>query len=374
MISHEEEIIKAVIQKMNKAPLVCTKSHGKDFLKFGNTKNKSRSLSLRRFVFAKYNGYSLAQVRRFRIRLHDESLFLQDNILDIRRENLFNEGDTNTAGIEIIERPDHPNEKYLAIQKEAQLSIQEYNPELYEFLTNRSICNIQPSRIKRLIVKIHVAKRRGGYVWMNLAKLTLIYRTFRTEYKSLDTFKRRIRILSKKRCSGLHAAHVNSLKWNDCKNNLMFMNSTVNLKLRDDIRNISGRYECTPICYEESGKIIILAKWIVEGKERYLKFNDASAFLDFQQFVFGDMNTFRVMEFPDNETRILPLPKEQKINGREGSERFSDREQLLSEFWEWCLERDSIIKQYVDQPHTFYSWSESKTKDSFFKKILTIMT
>ena len=374
MISHEKEIIKAVIQKMNKAPLVCTKSHGKDFLKFGNTKNKSRSLSLRRFVFAKYNGYSLAQVRGFRIRLHDESLLLQKNILDIRRENLFNEGDINTDGIEIIERPDHPNEKYIFIQKRTQFSILEYDPELYEFLTNRNNCGIQPGRTNRLNVSIHVAKSRDGYVWMNLAKLLLIYRTFRTKYKSQDTFKRRIRNLSQKRCLGLHAAHVNSLKWNDCKNNLMFMNGTVNLKLRDDIRNISGRYGCTPICYEENGKIIILAKWIVEGKERYLKFNDASAFLGFQQFVFGDMNTFRVMTFPDDEAVILPLPKEQKINGREGSERFSDREQLLSEFWEWCLERDSIIKQYTDHPHTFYSWSESKTKDSFFKKILTIMT
>ena len=258
IIDHNENIVKAITGRINRSKaMTCDKKAKGNILKFYSTKTE-RAITLRYYVYAKYNGLRLSQVRRKNICTYDDSA-VKENILDLRSTNLYDAGEvrphTKARDIQIVERPES-GEKYISIsfpkRENGRTEYTDYSPHLYEMLSRPAYCNIgyNPHN-DRAIVVVHYANNKSGYVRDNLAKFILIYNLHFGRYKNIKGGVKRFLSdyysLSRGKYCGKEAAHINACKWNNCANNLVFMDSTEESnphnQMKDYIKWFSSPYK-----------------------------------------------------------------------------------------------------------------------------------
>ena len=170
LIDHNDGVLTAITKRINRTKaLTFDKKKRGGILKFP-ANGKERSISLRLFAYAKYNGLSLKQVRSKNIELGDDSAVI-DNIQDLRSCNLYDAGEirphTQSRDIQIVERPG-TQEKYIAIKfhnrENGKIEYTDYFPELYEMLARSTYCNLGYNAHKdRATVVVHYANNKDGY-------------------------------------------------------------------------------------------------------------------------------------------------------------------------------------------------------------------
>ena len=275
IIDHNESIVRAIIGRINRSKAMACDKKAKGYILKFYPSTTERWITLRYYVYAKYNNLRLNQVRGKNICTYDDRA-VKENILDLRSSNLYNAGDirphTKARDVQIIERSES-GEKYIAIsfsnRENGKVEYTEYSPQLYEMLSRPAYCNIEYNpRKDRATVVVHHANRKNGYVLDNLAKFILIYNLHFEQYKNMrGGVKRFIRdyyYLSREKYRGKEAAHINACKWNNCINNLMFMDSTEennpNTEMRDYIKWFSAPYEAYTTTDDSGGVLIEFAR------------------------------------------------------------------------------------------------------------------
>lgn len=211
---------------------------------------KAAKIDLRKYLYARYKKFSLSKVSGIVYVKQDNRE--QDNILDLRRCNIYVPGESTghreDVSISVISRPGNPDEKYILIRFEENgeqtTDIVTFTPELYEMLSRPLYCTIlKNAHNKRCIVKVHYAA--GGYARDNLARFVLIYKLhfecYRGKNGSVKRFIKDYKKLSDM-YSGKDAAHINACKWNNCFENLCFMDGKVNQSMRDFVKWFSAPY------------------------------------------------------------------------------------------------------------------------------------
>lgn len=362
IIDHDESIVKAITGRINRSKaMTCDKKAKGYILKFYPTKTERR-ITLRYYVYAKYNNLRLNQVRGKNICTYDDST-VKDNILDLRSSNLYDAGSvrphTKARDIWIVERPES-GEKYIAIsfpnRKNGKVEYTDYSPQLYEMLSRPAYCNIEYNpRKDRATVVVHHANSKSGYVLDNLAKFILIYNLHFEQYKNMSggvkRFIRNYHCLSREKYRGKEAAHINACKWNNCINNLMFMDSTEennpNSEMRDYIKWFSTPYEVYTTT-DDSGGVLIEYTGIglLRGgnpAKRFYRCTTPEDYTDWQKVFLGKLLTekLQVATFATKDGIEQALTPGGMIKaGAANKETAKDNE---PDFWVWVEHRDKLL-------------------------------
>lgn len=372
IVDHNESIVKAIISRIKRSTaMTCDKKTKGYILKFYPTKTERR-ITLRYYVYAKYNELRLNQVRSKNICLYDDSS-VKDNILDLRSSNLYGAGDirahTKARDIKIVDRP-NSGEKYIAItfqnRANGKTEYTEYSPQLYEMLARPAYCNIEyNSRGDRATVVVHYANNKDGYVRDNLAKFILIYNLHFGRYKNMSGGVRRfIRDyygLSREKYSGREAAHINACKWNNCFNNLMFMDCTEennpNKEMRDYIKWVSAPYGAYAAA-NNKGEILIEFTGIGLSRggkptTRYYKCSSPEDYADWQKVLLGKTLTKKLQVATYATTNGIQqelTPSGMIKVGRINKETAKWNEPDL---WVWLEHKDKLLSM---DDNAFYRW------------------
>lgn len=367
LISHDENIMKALIQKINRCGISCeTKSSGCGFLfKFSN-KGRDKSISLRSYLAAKYNRISLESIRGKKISILNTELFLE-NVLDMRKENLFFPGGQRTERLDIISRPDKEDEKYIIVDDGERVEIQDYSPELYDLMTARNLCGGYRAnpRNGRLNIVVHFKKGKDGYMLTNLSRFILIfYQHFGKYIKQSGAGKRfvhDIKKLNKNIGENIDCGHVNGDSWNNCVHNIMPMARSANVEMGRLIQFFRGDYSAFAVTDVIDGKNMVLIELCSAGKQKYYLCQNEFDYLDLQKVLLGKTSMLKhlqMTEFNDNAARKINTPKEALEEfGKPEKEQFS-----LDLFWKWCDKRDNLLTQYSSNPEKFIVWEKEGEK------------
>ena len=371
IIDHDESIVKAIINRIKRSSaLVCDKKATGYILKFHPTKTERR-ITLRHYVYAKYNKIQLNNMRGKNIFLDDNSA-VKDNILDLRSINIYDAGaireHTSSRDISIIERQGS-GEKYIAIsfpnRENGKIECNEYIPQLYEMLARPSYCEIGYNKEgDRATVVVHYTNNRKGYVEDNLSRFISIYKLEFDKYiKMSGGVKRFIHNyyrLSREKYKGKEAAHINACKWNNCFNNLLFMDATdgknPNLEMSDYIKWFSSPYEVYT-AVNNNGEILIEigADLLKNGEpiERYYKCPTPEDYADWQKVLLGktltgklQVATYATKDGVQQELTPCGMIKAGEI----------DRETVKNnepDLWRWLEHRDSLLSM---DDNSFHVW------------------
>ncbi|MCI7725638.1 MAG: hypothetical protein MSH58_00620 [Clostridiales bacterium] len=385
LFEYDKEILKAVIQRLKRTKMTMdNKKSGSGFIfKFHKTSHEA-ALSLRTFLWAKYNNLPLKKAKGLNLELSDKSSF-SSGIMDMRKANIYDAGGTSTSGISVISHPETGNEFIVAHDRD-RIECMDYSPELYQMLTTRRICG-KPQKCPdngRLCVRIHFAQCKDGWTIKNLSRFILLYHSYfgrYANYKSgaVTRFIHNIPSLENEVGTGKHCAHLNAQSWNDCKENLLFMDDDFNQKMSNYASRISGAFEMLPIVWRSGNDYRILIEWSKNGEHRYLVCNCVEDYLDFQETVFGvngkignlQINLF----YRDGRFRQEPTPK-QSAKPRCNTEPPPDMDTILSELQEWSNGKDRILQKYQESPECFWVWRNTQNPmaiDVFVRQILRML-
>lgn len=372
IIDHNESIVKAITSRINRSKaMTCDKKAKGYILRFCPTKTERR-ITFRYYVYAKYNGLRLSQVRGKNICIYDDSA-VKDNILDLRSSNLYDAGSvrlhTKARDIRIVERPEI-GEKYIAIsfpnRKNGKVEYTDYSPQLFEMLSRPTYCNIEYNpRKDRATVVVHHANSKSGYVLDNLAKFILIYNLHFEQYKKMSGgVKRFIRdyyYLSREKHRGKEAAHINACKWNNCINNLMFMDRTEennpNTEMRDYIKWFSAPYEVYTTA-DDSGGVLIEYTGIglLQGGnpvKRFYRCATPEDYADWQKVFLGKLLTekLQVATFATKDGIEQALTPSGMIKA--GAVNKETVRKNGPDLWSWLEHRDKLLSM---DDSAFYQW------------------
>ena len=347
-IDHNETLLGSIIERIEKSTaLACNRERSGNVLKFYETETE-RSISLRLFAYAAYNGMSLENVRGRKICLYKSNK--EDDVLDIRSKNLYAAGDirlyTESHHISIVTRPDSA-EKFIAItfpyRKNKKVEYVEYSPELLQMLASSSYCTLSyNSRNDRVSVNIHVTHSKDGYVSHTLSRFVLIYYLHFDEYRDkpdgIRQFIQDYRTLSL-RHNGEEAGHANANKWNNCVGNLLFMDKSVNNDMRNYIKWFAERYQ-TYTAVNSAGETLI--EFINGSESRYYLCPNPEDFADWQDLFLGKGITkkLQVMHLPTDASADYLTPRGQV------KERIVDIDTAREnepDFWIWLDHRDNLL-------------------------------
>lgn len=330
--------------------LVFDRKKNGGILKFRRTV-KERDISLRYFVYAKYNGLELREVRGKNIVLDDDS-GKENGILDLRSNNIYDAGElrphTKARDIEIVERPG-TGERYIAIKfqgrENGKVEYVEYSPELYEMLCRPTYCNIGYNKHSdRATVVVHYKKSKNGYAFDNLAKFILLYQMFFSRYKNrtggVKRFIHDYGDLRKPYSDNMDAAHINAVKWNQCKGNLLMMDEELNRAMSDNIKLFIGKYQVFT-AVNERGEILI--ELINDGRTSYYKCATPERFLAWQNLFLGKSwggKLQKVNYYTDDGPAYELTPGGMKKAGQISKEAKNENE---PDIWEWLEHRDKLL-------------------------------
>lgn len=252
LFDYDKRILNAVKSKINSCgSFLCDHKKNCDLFKF---RDNYGSISLRFFLYAKYNGIAPRKVKGMKICLFDASL-QKYNISDLRSTNLYEAGGirphTDVRDIDIICDADNGEKKYIKITfKDASprhIEYTDYSKELYEMLTQSKFCNIHTGRGNgRGYVIVHYKHNKTGYSIVNLSRFIAVYKYFFKKYINRSgSIKLFINDFYKLNNSipDDDVAHVNSCKEISLFSNIVLMDKNINIKLSDDIKLIDGRHK-----------------------------------------------------------------------------------------------------------------------------------
>lgn len=363
IIDHNKAILNAIISKIKRCKaLVCEKKKRQPFLKFHGT-SREYSISLRLYVFAKYEGIKLREARGRRIALRDDTLSAY-NITDLRKCNLYAAGDfrpiKGNSMVEIICNPENAEEKCIVVKVRVQdgyaTEVYPFSGELYEILSSSKWGILQYCKDNgRLVIGVHFQKAKDGYKIVNLSRFVLLYYTHFYKYrKRKGAVKQFIQDFSKlSENEQRQAAHINAIKWNGGCGNLVWMREDVNKAMSDLITRFSGDYEIFAVAVEDGG---ILVDFLSHGQKHYYKCSSPREYLDLQSVLMGKCDltkNLRVNHCTASGVTPIPTPKEtyqaEKIkHGGNGD--------MMAAYWEWSNRRDSLVDCYKSNPGCFKEW------------------
>lgn len=351
IINHDEALVKSIIDKMEiTGALVCDrKQQERRLLKF-REKNGQNSVSLRKYVYAYYHNIPVDKLDYKRIDLIDSSCY-SDNLMDLREKNLFAPQECGKEWVDVICRPNNPKEKYILTCQNEHISIQDYSAELYSMLVDRSMCIPAPNKGSRQRVQIHYKHGRKGYMLMNLSRFVYMY----YQDYGYEGFIHRIPEASRGMGTRNDCAHVNADNWNNCACNLMAMNQSLNIQMRDYIKAFSGRYSAFPIMVHENGKEVVILEIRSGSRIFYYKCCNPEDYLDLQKVLLGKVavTAHAMTNIVNNKEQFschIPTPKESIAN----VDGMSD--DVIKQFWKWCDNRDRLLNLYRTVPALFTTW------------------
>lgn len=391
VIDHNKNIAKAIINRINRSKaMTCDKKAKGYVLKFYPTKME-RQITLRYYVYAKYNKLRPNDVRGKNICLYDDSA-VKDNILDLQSSNLYDAGDirahTNARDITIAERQGN-GEKYICIsfpnRGNGKIEYTDYSPQLYEMLSRPTYCNIEYNRLgDRATVVVHYANNKGGYVRDNLAKFILIYNLHFEQYRNtkggVKRFIHDYYRLSREKYNGKDAAHINSCKWNNCFNSLLFMDSTdgnnPNLEMRDYIKWFSYPYEVYTTT-NNRGEILIAFTGLDllkngEPITSYYKCSTPEDYADWQKVLLGktltgklQVATFATKDGIQQELTPCGMIKAGEVD--KGTVKNNE-----PDLWRWLEHRDKLLSMN-DNDFFHYRKQKSGTIDNTVNTVMAYL-
>lgn len=382
LFEYDKQILKSVIQRLKRTKMAMEKKEsGSGFIfKFHKTSHEA-ALSLRTFLWAKYHKLPIKKARGLNLELSDRSSF-SSGIMDMRKANIYDAGGTDTNGISVTTHPGTGN-RYIVIHDCDRIEYMDYSPELYQMLTTRRICG-KPKKCQdngRLCVSIHFAQKKDGWTIKNLSRFVLLYYSYFGKYANqksgaITRFIRNIPTLEKNVGEGKHCAHLNAQSWNNCKENLLFMDNDLNQQMSNYASRISGAYGMLPIVWRSGNENRILIEWSKNGEHRYFVCNSVEDYLDFQETVLGvngkignlQINLF----YRDGRFHQEPTPM-QSARPRNYTAPPPNMETILSELQEWSNGKNRILQKYQESPDCFWIWRNTQDRiaiDVFAQQIL----
>lgn len=296
LFDNDEKFLCDIIQKIKRtSALIADKKKNGYILKF--RKERKHSVSLRTYLFAKYKGIPVDAARKLKICL-DESAEDRNRFLDLRSCNLYAAGTsrphTSTHDIDIMQNmtSGYPVFMKITVYDTSDKSITEiapYTPELYEMLTSSKFCTlVHNTTIGRIIVVVHYAHNKNGYMRVNLVRFLCVYKEHFNSYEKMKgSVKRFIHDYAKldSKHAGEDGSHLNASKWDDSFQNIMFMNSVTNIGMRDYIKLFSGLYDCIP-AVNDRGEILLAFRYR-DCFVRYFKCPTPEDYLQWQKLFLG---------------------------------------------------------------------------------------
>lgn len=365
LFDHNEKIMDLIAKKSDRTGITCEKKHsGTGFVfKFHRT-GREKGISIRLYLWAKYNDLLLEEVRQSNIQLRDTSLSME-GILDMRRCNLYDAGGIRTDGFDIITRYG-TEERYILMQIGDRLDIQDYSPELYELLTNRSLCNGYTSSNRgRISAFVQYAHKRDGAVRKNLSRIVLIYNEFFGSYKNMSgaikRFVHDIPALDEKLGKGIVCGHINAKSYINCAENIMLMGDTTNSEMSTYAQRFSGNYAMRPFAWRSEGDTKILVEWDTGNSLDYFVCDTPEEYADLQKCMAGKCSlteNVKITYTSGETTYKVATPRETMISQHEKNKQPENRAAFLREFWTWCDSRDRVFDLYSNDPKRFHKWSE----------------
>lgn len=379
IIDYDESIITAIINKSKKENSLSITTHrGINSFKFQESEF-GKSISLRKFVYATIHGLEPEDTHSMRIEIIDNTL-KGDNIIDLRSNNLKHSGADSMEGLEVLCRPEIASEKYLLVERDNTISIQEYSESLLSIFKNHSLCTLSgQSTSNRQLIKFKTSK----YITTHLTKFIMIFNQYfipssENESDSITEFARDYPELVSE-TGDLHCAHINARTWNNCINNTMFMTRQDNQDMSDLIKCFTGNYDAFAISYQiPDGSYIILVKITSAFGEKFYICDTPNSYADLQKSYLGKAPALRntrlnIIDTEKNAGTTIDTPKEAFIKYGKQPEPIN-RDAFIEAFWSWCDQRDSLIALYSETPDVFQKWNPMIVEhgiraDAFLKNI-----
>lgn len=316
---------------------------------------KATKIDLRKYLYARYKKMPLSKVSGIVYVKEDNRE--RDNVLDLRRCNIYVPGESiehrEDISLSIVARPDKPDEQYIFIcfggDGKRTVEIVTYTPELLEMLSCPAFCKIEKNRNDgRAGVIVHYAP--GGYVHDNLARFVLIYKLYFSSYINkrggVKKFIKDYNILRAMH-NGEDAAHINACKWNNCFENLCFMDRKVNQSMRDFVKWFSEPY-AVYTAENSNSEILIEFSSIGLLKNRepsisYYRCATPEDFADWQKVFLGktltgklQVATFATKDGVQQELTPCGMIKAGEVD--KGTVKNNE-----PDFWVWAEHRDKLL-------------------------------
>ena len=372
VFDNDERIMRSVICRMNRTKMSRdNKGTGSKFMfKFKRGKREP-GISLRNYLWGKYNGISPKKAKKIKVELTDKSTYT-DNIMDMRRENMYDAGGTNTEGISIISHI-ISGEQFIMVQFDDRIEVLEYTPEMYQMLTTRKICSrcrkSQRGRNSgRLNTTIRFGDGKHGRVIKNLSRFVLLYdehfKRFRNyRHGSIRRFTHSIPSIDpKEREEQIDCGHLNALSWNNCNENVLFMKKKLNNEMSTYARQIAGKYSMLPIAWKSDDEIKILIEWNAGEALCYFVCESVADYLDFQKTVLGKnqmISNLSLFGVDENGNWVqYKTPMQSAVPEREND--VLSESALKTELWRWCSGRDRVLELYRRTPGVFWIWRNTE--------------
>lgn len=354
---------RSLVAKLNRQRLVRDgKGSGSGFMFKFNGNGANAGISLRSFLWCRYNKLPLSELKWTKIELRDKSAYA-DRIMDMRQYNLYDAGGVVTDGVS-IETDCATGKQFVVAQDEDRTEFMDYSPEIYQILTTRNYSTFQKSMGNgRLAVSVHFANRKDGYTIKNLSRFVAIYnqhfRRFKNQRGNVLRFLHNFQRLDPGK--NIEAGHINSCNWNNCAENLMFMPAKKNSQMWDIARRISGEYKIFPVVYRGWNTPLILVEWTVRDTSKHIVCESVDDYIDLLLFATKrvPMSQHIRLQFGkwDGEkiaTQNIPTPKDSEI--QYGKMPILDYRETVLDMLNWSAHKDALVKLYEEHPDYFWTW------------------
>lgn len=362
VIDHNAALVDSIIKKILRTghPIAYSmEMTGKHVLRFYKG-GREKAIALRLYVFAKYRGLTLNAVRGRNICSFDDSGAAY-GLRDLRSCNLYDAGDirphTAARDIEIIQRPGTA-EKYILITLHSKGGdVQEYTnyePELYEILSRPSYCSIRLNGENgRSTAGIHFERSKNGYKIENIARLILLYKLHFSEYKwksrAVMRFMRDYQKISK-RHDGQEAGHINACSWNNCFDNLVFMDRKTNNSMKDYIKWFSGRYRAYTAA-NSGGEILVELSNV-----GFFRCRTPEDYHDWQFVFLGKRLTGKLQELTYKEADGIHQELTPRGMIKAGAVNKETAKTNEPDIWDWMEHRDKLLVMDASNADAFFDW------------------
>lgn len=394
VFDNDERIMRSVVCRMNRTNMSRdNKGTGSKFMfKFNRGKHEP-GISLRNFLWGKYNGISPKKAKKIKVELTDKSTYT-DNIMDMRRENMYDAGGTNTDGIAVVKDPT-TDRQYIIVQDGDRIEFLDYSPEMYLMLTTRNICTkckCNTSRDNgRLFTSVHYSCKKDGWKMFNLSRFVLYYVEFFDKFRrypkgNITRFIHNIPFFVPDK--NIECGHINAYSWNNCKENIMLMEKEKNDKMSTYARIIQGRYKMFPIAYRENGQVKILIEWNVGEKAKFFVCENVDDYVNLQESALekNPLTANLEMRFAivneDSKQEVagtIPTPKSQAAPTK-GKAEVLDRKDTIRAMLNWSSHKDSLITLYREHSNYFRIWKNTSpshdnpiTTEDLIKQVLLLL-
>ncbi len=359
---HDKIILKCLTNKAKQNRIAVNQMKNGRYTVEVTKGKRGHCISLRQFLYAKYNSLPLEKVRGARIGMLDESA-IASSMYDFRKCNLYMM--RNQSGKISIEcRPMNPDERYIVIRDKGRIEIQEYSEELYNILTG-VVSVWYDETTKRESVHLN----RDGTGTRKLGRFVLMFNKHFGQYKNVNGGANRfINALINNQFSDclLDCGHINAETWNNSKYNIMPMESKTNIAMSNLIKRFKGKYGANAIVINDGTNDIILIELINNGHSFYFRCYSPEDYCDLQIQLIGKSGVtggtrIRRHNLVEGTVTEIPTPIQSYEYSKACKEEVQDVP-ILEQFWTWCDKRDELVRLYAEKQNKFFLWKKWKQK------------